>query len=161
MPTPAHHRLPVLGLPLIAAMLALAPVAPAQAEIAGLASLIRPKAPPSVTIILVDSSASVSPADRALHRASVRSIAAALKPGDRVLVASAGDPGRAEFRTALDLVVPRHAARLDQRDAIERSRDRLIRAAYAELARKPDGRQTRLVEAIAASAPAFGARPAP
>jgi hypothetical protein len=156
MPIPNPLR-PVI----MALLLSFAPVAPAAANVSALVERMTARAPSATTIILVDVSGSVAPDDRAIYGRSIAAAADGLRPGDRILIAHVGDADRGQFRALLDHSVPRTNVRLDQEDALRRSRERVRRAGSAALSDAPRARQTRLLEAIAAAAQAFGARPAP
>lgn len=145
----------------VALVLAAASLAPAHASLSALLERMTTRAPAATTVILVDVSGSVAPEDRTLYRRSIAAAADSLRPGDRILIALVGDAGRGQFRALLDHSVPRSNVRLDQEDALRRSRERVRRVGSAALSDAPPARQTRLLEAIAASAQAFGQRPSP
>ncbi|WP_194745346.1 hypothetical protein [Thermaurantiacus tibetensis] len=149
--------LPLLAVAALAAVPAHAACAPPRTS---LGDAFRKAPPPRTFVVLVDASASVAPEDRALHLAALATVAEALRPGDRLLAAHAGEATRASFRPALDLRVEDDDRRLAREANIRRACLSLRRAAPALV---PEGarpaRATRLLEAIAAAAPAFGARP--
>lgn len=140
---------------------ALAIADPAHASVASLLSNVMQPAKPRTLVLLVDSSGSVSPEDHKLYRQSASALASSLAPGDRVLVATVGDANRSTFRASLDLVVPRHRARLDQEEALAHASERVRRTAYELIAMDRRPQHTRLLETIAAAAQAFGGQRAP
>ncbi|MFN3591141.1 MAG: hypothetical protein ACK4TG_03025 [Thermaurantiacus sp.] len=137
--------------------------APAQASSGGLVGAVRSAvapAPARTTIVLIDISGSIDPDDRGLYIRSLRAAGASLSGGDRLLVAHVGDATRGRFRTAFDIEVPKSRVRLEQEEALARARARVHREALRLIpAEAPSQRHTRLLEAIAAAAPAFGPRP--
>lgn len=137
--------------------------AQAQAASGGVVAAVRAAvapAPARTTIVLVDVSGSIDPDDRGLYIRSLRAAGANLSGGDRLLVAHVGDATRGRFRTAFDVEVPRSRVRLEQEEALARVRARVHREALRLVpAEAPAQRHTRLLEAIAAAAPAFGPRP--
>ena len=54
------------------------------------------------SIVLIDRSASIAPADRALYAQSLEALAPQLDAGGRVLVAAVGDAGRSDFLPLFD-----------------------------------------------------------
>lgn len=144
-----------------ALVLTAASLDPAHASLSALVERMTTRAPASTTVILVDVSGSVAPEDRTLYRRSIAAAADSLRPGDRILIAHVGDAARGQFRALLDHSVPRSNVRLDLEDPLRRSRERVRWVGSAALSDAPSERQTRLLEAIAASAQAFGQRPAP
>ncbi|MCS6986312.1 MAG: hypothetical protein NZM40_02590 [Sphingomonadaceae bacterium] len=153
------HRLPlVLAIAIVPALV------PARAACepprSSLADAFRPAPAPRTFVVLVDHSASVDPADRALHLAALEALAEALRPGDRVLAAHAGETTRANFRPAFVRAVASDDRRL-VREANERAACLALRRAAPTLvpAGARPARRTQLLEAIAAAAPAFGRGP--
>jgi hypothetical protein len=145
----------------IAASVAMAIPHPAPASVSSLFDAAFRPAKPRTLVLLVDASGSVSPDDRVLYRQSAKAFAASVAPGDRILVASVGDATRSSFRPALDLVVPRHRARLDQEEALARSSERVRRMAFALIDTNERPQRTRLVETIVAASQAFDKQRAP
>lgn len=145
----------------VAASIGMAIPQPAGAGVSAMFDRLVNSAQPRTLVLLVDASGSVSPDDRQLYRKAATALADNAVAGDRVLVASVGDATRANFRPALDLVVPRKAARLDQEEALARTRERIRRTAYALIASDARPQQTQLVETLAAASQAFGTRRVP
>lgn len=116
---------------------------------------------PQTTVVLIDRSGSVAPADREIYVTSLNALASQLDGGDRLLVAEVGDAGRSGFRALLDITVEQSNVRLDREDAIRNIRRRIVRAIPELLPEDAAGqaRETRIVETIAAAAQAFGLPP--
>lgn len=141
---------------LVAAVLLVAavPTSPARAD---LMALVRRPAPATTTVLLLDRSQSISPADAALHQASIRNAGVSLRSGDRLLIAEIGDGGAGDFRPVLDIKVPKSDVRLD-REAGERAARARIEQRLPALTATPAGKRpqtTRILETIAAAAPAL------
>lgn len=115
--------------------------------------------PPSVTVALVDASASVAPEDRGIYLKSLQAIAGGLDGGDRLLVGPVS--AQAVWRPNLDVSVENSNVRLDQEEAVGRARSEVEKALPALIPGQASVivSQTRLIEAIAAASQAFGAPP--
>ena len=109
-------------------------------------------------VVLIDRSASIAPADRALYAQSLGALAPELDAGGRVLVAAVGDAGRSDFLPLFDRRVAESDMRLVQEDEIAAARQAMADAIPALLPEtpQPGARSTRILETIAAAAQAFG-----
>jgi hypothetical protein len=113
---------------------------------------------PTVTVVLIDRSRSIDPADRDIYLASIRALGADVNGGDRLLFAAVGDQTRASFRPALDIRVPRTSVRLDQEEA-ERAAETELTQRAPDLLAGDAADNSRILEAITAAAEAFQAAP--
>ena len=115
-------------------------------------------AQPRTTVVLVDASGSIKPADREIYLQSLQAVGATLAAGDRILVARVGDQSRSDFRAASDITVKHTGIRLDEEEALEKARADLSQRAAALIAPE-NAKSTRIMETIAAAAETFGSFP--
>lgn len=124
---------------------------PARAD---LMALVRPS-PSTTTVVLLDRSQSISPDDRALAEASIRNAGRSLRAGDRLIIGEIGDAGAGEFRPVMDVRVPVSDVRLRREAAETSARATVEQRVTSLLAAGKAARTTRIIEAIAAAAPAL------
>lgn len=115
--------------------------------------------PPTVSVVLIDTSRSIVPEDREIYLASIGTLGEGLRGGDRLLIGPIGDQTRATFRPRLDLRIRRTDVRLDQEDAERAAKTELESSASALLATGDGADNSRILEAITAATEALRAMP--
>jgi hypothetical protein len=130
----------------------------AFADLSGLLHKLTGTGEPAKTVmVLVDVSASINPEDKSLYETSFQSALQFLEPGDRLMLATIGDQGRANFRLGADVTIPKTGIRLDDEEKGKTARDGLQAAFHKILddKRGKEGKVTYLLDAITASAEAL------
>lgn len=113
------------------------------------------------TIVLIDQSGSINPADRSIYLQSLEGIGKDLSGGDRLIVAPVNAASRSQFIAALDVSVTEVGIRLQDEAYLERAQTSVAEALPLILPETPTSgaNMTRLVETIAAATQAFGTQP--
>jgi hypothetical protein len=113
------------------------------------------------TIVLVDQSGSIKPADRAIYLQSLKAVGESLVGDDRLLVAPVNATSRSEFVAALDVTVPKSGIHLEYESHLAEVQGVVDKALSTLLPEAENGEanMTRLVETIAAASEALGLHP--
>jgi hypothetical protein len=128
----------------------------ASADIAGMFHRLTGTIEPTKNImVLVDDTESISAEDKMLYASSFQSIVQSIQPGDRVMLAKISDQGRAAFRLAADMSIPRTGIRLDDAENVKTARSAL-QSQFDEMLKTVGQRKATLIlDAVTASAEAL------
>lgn len=147
----AWQRLAAALAALLATGLAAAADAPGLLDRAG--QWLRPAGASLLTVVLVDTTSSVSAEDRALYARAFKGLLGAARAGDRLVVAAVADRPASRFVPTADRVLPGGGNAL-QNEARARKVRAELEAAFAALAGAPatPAKGTYLIDALGASA---------